>query len=104
MVGWLPASEKIKIFPQRNKRINLFGVFPPDNFCLTYNVEENINSEVLIQSVNDLLQKFQEADTSVGIIFWRRSGNDWKKIYILPFAEIFTELELAGNLRAQSQI
>ncbi|CAN5454213.1 hypothetical protein BH18ACI1_BH18ACI1_20000 [soil metagenome] len=51
--GWSPKGERIKIFPQRAKKINLFGVFRPDNFCLTYESAENINSDFLIRSVDD---------------------------------------------------
>lgn len=51
--GWSPKGERIKIFPQRDKKINLFGVFRADNFCLTYEATENINSDFLIQSIDD---------------------------------------------------
>jgi transposase len=51
--GWSPKGERIKIFPQRDKKINLFGVFRADNFCLTYEAAENINSEFLIRSIDD---------------------------------------------------
>lgn len=51
--GWSPKGERIKIFPQRNKRVNLFGVFRPDNFCITYESAENVNSEFLIRSIDD---------------------------------------------------
>ncbi len=51
--GWSPQGERIKIFPQRDKKINLFGVFRPDNFCLTYESAENINADFLIQSIDD---------------------------------------------------
>jgi transposase len=51
--GWSPPGERIKIFPQRDKKINLFGVFRPDNFCITYESAENINSDFLIRSLDD---------------------------------------------------
>lgn len=54
--GWSPLGERIKIFPQGEKKINLFGVFRPDNFCLTYESTENINSDFLIQSLDDFCQ------------------------------------------------
>ena len=54
--AWSPAGERIKIFPQRDKKINLFGVFRPDNFCLSYESVENINSDFLIRSINDFRQ------------------------------------------------
>ncbi len=54
--GWSPKGERIKIFPQRDKKINLFGVFRPDNFCITYESAENINSDFLIRSIDDFCQ------------------------------------------------
>jgi len=51
--GWSPAGERIKIFPQRDKKINLFGIFGPDNLCLTYESKENINSDFLIRVLDD---------------------------------------------------
>jgi hypothetical protein len=40
--GWSPKGERVGIFPQRDKKINLFGLFRPDNFCVTYESAENI--------------------------------------------------------------
>ncbi len=54
--GWSPKGERIKIFPQRDKKINLFGVFRPDNFCITYESADNINSDFLIQVIDDFSQ------------------------------------------------
>ncbi len=51
--GWSPKGERIKIFPQRDKKISLFGVFRPDIFCITYEATENINSDFLIRSIDD---------------------------------------------------
>jgi transposase len=58
--GWSPMGERIKIFPQRDKKINLFGVFRPDNFCVTYESSENINADFLIQSVEDFCQYLEK--------------------------------------------
>ena len=46
-------GERVKVFPQRDKRINLFGVFRPDNFCLTDESKDNINSDFLIRGIED---------------------------------------------------
>jgi len=51
--GWSKKGERIQIFPQRDKKVNLFGVFRPDNFCLTYESAENINADFLIRSIDD---------------------------------------------------
>ncbi len=51
--GWSPKGERIEIFPQRDKKVNLFGVFRADNFCVTYQSAGNINSDFLIQSIDD---------------------------------------------------
>lgn len=54
--GWSKKGERIEIFPQRDKKVNLFGVFRADNFCITYESKGNIDSEFLIQSINDFSQ------------------------------------------------
>lgn len=58
--GWSPLGERIKILPQRDKKINLFGVFRPDNFCITYESAENINSDFLIRSIDDFCQYLEK--------------------------------------------
>lgn len=54
--GWSPKGERVKIFPQRDKKINLFGIFRPDNFCVSYEAADNINSDFLIRSIDDFAQ------------------------------------------------
>lgn len=54
--GWSPQGERVKIFPLRDKKINLFGIFRPANFALTYESQENINAEFLIRAVDDFCQ------------------------------------------------
>lgn len=51
--GWAPKGERVEIFPQRDKKVNLFGLFRPDNFCVTYESPENINSRFLIDAIDD---------------------------------------------------
>jgi transposase len=58
--GWSPQGERIKIFPLRDKKINLFGVFRPDNFSLTYESQENINSDFLIRALNDFCRYLEK--------------------------------------------
>ncbi len=58
--GWSLKGERIKVFPQRDKKINLFGVFRADNFCVIYEAAENINSDFLIRSIDDFCQYIQK--------------------------------------------
>jgi transposase len=51
--GWSPKGERIEIFPRRDKKVNLFGIFRPDNFCVTYESPGNINSQFLIKAIDD---------------------------------------------------
>ena len=51
--GWAPKGERVEIFPQRDKKVNMFGIFRPDNFCVTYESAGNINSEFLIKAIGD---------------------------------------------------
>jgi transposase len=54
--GWSPKGERVEIFPQRDKKVNLFGIFRPDNFCVTYESPRNINSQFLIEAIDDFCQ------------------------------------------------
>jgi transposase len=58
--GWTPKGERIKIFPQREKKINLFGVFRSDNFRITYESAENINSDFLIRVLDDFCRYLEK--------------------------------------------
>lgn len=54
--AWQSKGEPIEIFPQRDKKVNLFGIFRPDNVAVTYQSSGNINSEFLIKSIEDFSQ------------------------------------------------
>jgi transposase len=58
--GWSPQGERVKIFPLRDKKINLFGIFRPDNFSLTYESQENINSDFLIRAIDDFCRYLEK--------------------------------------------
>ncbi len=51
--GWSKNGGRIQIFPQRDKKVNLFGVFRADNFCVTDENAGNIKADFLIRSIND---------------------------------------------------
>jgi hypothetical protein len=51
--AWQAKGKQIEIFPQRDKKVNLFGLFRPDNVAITYQSEANINSKFLIRSITD---------------------------------------------------
>jgi transposase len=54
--AWQEKGKPIEIFPQRDKKVNLFGIFRPDNVAVTYQASSNINSEFLIRSIDDFCQ------------------------------------------------
>jgi transposase len=58
--AWQERGKKIEIFPQRDKKVNLFGIFRPDNVAITYQSEENINAEFLVRSINDFCQYLEK--------------------------------------------
>lgn len=58
--AWSPRGERVKIFPLRDKKINLFGLFGPDNFSLTYESQGNINSKFLIEAINDFCRHIEK--------------------------------------------
>jgi hypothetical protein len=58
--AWQEKGRQIEIFPQRDKKVNLFGIFRPDNVAVTYRSEANINSEFLIRSIDDFCQYIEK--------------------------------------------
>lgn len=54
--AWQAKGKPIEIFPQRDKKVNLFGIFRADNVAITYQSSGNINSEFLIRSIDDFCQ------------------------------------------------
>lgn len=58
--AWQPKDEQIRIFPQRNKKLNLFGIFSSDNVAVTYQTKANINSEFLIRSIDDFCKYIEK--------------------------------------------
>ena len=54
--AWQQRGHPIEIFPQRDQKINLFGIFRADNVAITYPAEGNINTEFVIGSVDDFCQ------------------------------------------------
>ena len=47
--AWQAKGERIGIFPQRDKKLNLFGIFRADNVAVTYQTKDNINSRFLMR-------------------------------------------------------
>ena len=87
-------------------------MFRSYNFCVTYESKDNINSEFLIQSINDFcgyLHKptvlvLDNAPTHRSEKFIEEAYK-WmeKDLYIFFFTEIFSASESGGSLLAESQ-
>ena len=58
--AWQETGKQIEIFPQRDKKVKLFGIFRPDNVAITYQSEENINAGFLVQSINDFCRYLEK--------------------------------------------
>ena len=58
--AWQARGKQIEIFPQRDKKVNLFGIFRADNVAVTYKSQANINSEFLISSIDDFCQYIEK--------------------------------------------
>jgi hypothetical protein len=58
--SWQPKGEPVRIFPQRDKKVNLFGIFSSDKSAVTYQTNAAINSEFLIRSIDDFRQYIEK--------------------------------------------
>ena len=63
--AWQAAGEQIRIFPQRDKKSNLFGIFRADNVAITYPTKENINSKFLIAAIDDFCRYIEKPTVPV---------------------------------------
>jgi len=63
--GWSPKGARVEIFPRRDKKVNLFGIFRPDNFCVTYERTGNINSEFVIKAIDDFCRHVEQPSVLV---------------------------------------
>ena len=53
-------ANRLKSLRQRDKKVNLFGIFRPDNVAVTYQSEANINSQFLISAIDDFCQHIEK--------------------------------------------
>jgi transposase len=58
--AWQAKDKPITIFPQRDKKLNLFGIFRADNVAVTYKTKENINSKFLISAIDDFCRYIEK--------------------------------------------
>jgi len=58
--AWQAKGAQIRIFPQRDKKLNLFGIFSAENVAVTYQTKANINSEFLIRSIDDFCRYIEK--------------------------------------------
>lgn len=63
--AWQETGKKIEIFPQRDKKVNLFGIFRPDNVAVTYQSAENINAKFLVESIDNFCQYLEKPSVLV---------------------------------------
>jgi transposase len=54
--AWQEKGKRIEIFPRRDKKVNLFGIFRADNVAVTYQSKTNIDSKFIIQAIDDFCQ------------------------------------------------
>ena len=58
--AWQARGEQIRLFPPRDKKLNLFGIFSADNVAVTYQTKENINSRFLISAIDDFCRQVEK--------------------------------------------
>lgn len=63
--GWSPKGERVEIFPRRDQKVNLFGIFRPDNFCVTYESKANVNSQFLLDAIDDFCRYVEKPSVLV---------------------------------------
>lgn len=63
--GWSPKDERIEIFPRRDKKVNPFGIFRPDDFRVTYESVADVDSRFPIDSIDDFCRYVEKPTVPV---------------------------------------
>lgn len=110
--GWSPKDERIEIFPQRDKKINLFGMFRADNFAVTYESANNINGDFLIAAINDFCRYVDKptvlvldnaSGASVEKVSRADGELDGRRLIYFLFAEVFAAFKFGRNVLAEAK-
>ena len=105
-MGGQRKASGFRYFRERDKKVNLFGVFRPDNFCLTYESDGNINADFLIRSINDCCRYVKKPTVlvldNVAEVHRADGKMDGAGFVYFLFAEVFAASEHRGNLLAES--
>jgi len=63
--GWQAKGETVSIFPQSNRKLNVFGIFDINNKCYVSFSDQNINSGFVIKSIEEFCHNLSPDKPSV---------------------------------------
>lgn len=104
--GWQAKGEKVGIFPQGNRKINVFGIFSVDNFGFTRFSDQNINAEFIVSAIDEFLQNIPSNKSAVLVLdnasmhhslLFRAKSASWqeKGLFIFYLPKYSSHLNLA---------
>lgn len=108
--GWQFPDEEVAVYVEKGYKTNIFGMINRSNVCHWKTTEQNINSEFVINFLEDLSFKIQKK-TVVALDnasvhrskLLKQNIENWEKkrvIYLLS-ATLFSTSEHCGNLMAK---
>lgn len=63
--GWQAKGETVRIFPQSNRKINVFGIFRADNRCWASFSARNIKGETVVTAIDEFCQQLTPGKPSI---------------------------------------
>ena len=66
--GWQAKGETVGIFPQGNRKINIFGIFSAGNRCWASFSSSNINGEIVASAIDEFCKRLKPDKPSVLVL------------------------------------
>ena len=66
--GWQAKGETVSIVPLSNRKINVFGIFDSDNRSFVSFCEHNINSQFVVESIEEFCRQLSPDKPSVLVL------------------------------------
>ena len=71
--GWLEIGKQTKISTRKDLVMNVFGLMSPDNELTVYETDKTINSEYIIQCLDDFADDCHKKDR-LSVVVWDNAG------------------------------
>ena len=104
--GWQAKGETVRIVPQGNRKVNVFGIFTADNQCWSSYSSRNLNGETVANAIDEFSKHLVPGKPSVLVLdnaamhhgrFVKAKQAEWeeKGLYLFYLPKYAPHLNLA---------